>query len=60
MEMTLWWRRQRDAGYHCDLILVPEGWTVESVTVGTYDERGDRTLPVSGDHAPVVADIRPS
>jgi endonuclease/exonuclease/phosphatase family metal-dependent hydrolase len=47
-----------DHGYHCDLILVPEAWQVETVRVGSYVEWGDGTLPVSSDHAPVVADLR--
>jgi endonuclease/exonuclease/phosphatase family metal-dependent hydrolase len=54
-DMTLWWRGKRDAGFHCDLILVPEDWDVDAVTIGSYEEWG--TGPNSSDHAPVTADL---
>jgi endonuclease/exonuclease/phosphatase family metal-dependent hydrolase len=59
-DMTLWWRRKRDAGYHCDLVLVPEAWTVDAVSVGSFDEWGDGDLLVNSDHAPVIVDLSPS
>jgi endonuclease/exonuclease/phosphatase family metal-dependent hydrolase len=55
-DMTLWWRGKRDAGFHFDLVLVPEAWDVDAVTVGSYEEWG--TGPLSSDHAPVTADLR--
>lgn len=53
--MTLWWRKKEDAGYHCDLILVPDSWEISTVTVGTYADWGDRSLAASSDHAPITA-----
>lgn len=55
--MTLWWRGDESRGYHCDLVLVPETWRVNDIVVGTYAEWGQRGLPVSSDHAPVMADL---
>ena len=57
-DATLWWRKNEVDAYHCDLILVPESWEIEDVTVGTHAEWGDRTLPLSSDHAPVTAVLR--
>lgn len=56
-DMTLWWRGNREAGYHCDLVLFPESWTIDAVTVGSFDAWGDEALPVRSDHAPVIADL---
>lgn len=56
-DMTLWWRGKEDAGFHCDLVLVPEAWKATAVTVGSYADWGAAGLAVSSDHAPVVADL---
>lgn len=56
-DMTLWWRRDERAGYHCDLVLVPEGLEIMNVEVGTYQEWGASTLPLSSDHAPVTVEL---
>lgn len=55
--MTLWWRGRENAGYHCDLILIPETWVVESVAVGSYAEWGHPDGPACSDHSPVIADL---
>lgn len=55
--MTLWWRNKVDAGYHCDVVLVPESLEVDSVTVGTHAEWGAPAADARSDHAPVVVEL---
>lgn len=58
-QRTLWWRSNPDTSYHCDFVLVPQTWDIHDVVVGSYEEWGDRTLPVKSDHAPVVVKASP-
>ncbi len=55
--MTLWWRNKEDAGFHCDVVLVPEDQGIDAVTVGGYAEWGAPSAAARSDHAPVVADL---
>jgi len=55
--MTLWWRNKEDAGFHCDVVLVPETSDVRAATVGVHAEWGASTATARSDHAPVVVDL---
>lgn len=55
--MTLWWRNKEDAGFHCDVVLVPEAQSIEAVSVGGYEEWGAPSAAPRSDHAPVVVDL---
>ena len=54
---TLYWRRKRNASYHCDVILVPESWQVHDVHVGDYETWCADDAPARSDHVPVVARV---
>jgi endonuclease/exonuclease/phosphatase family metal-dependent hydrolase len=58
--MTLWWRRNPDAGFHCDVVFLPETWTATSVHVGAYGNWGAPEVSCGSDHAPVLADLTSS
>ncbi len=57
---TLFWRRKRDAPFHCDVILVPEAWAVRDLHVGDYDTWCGDDARARSDHVPVVARVEPS
>jgi endonuclease/exonuclease/phosphatase family metal-dependent hydrolase len=54
LPQTLRWSRDIEIPYHCDVLLVPEAWTVNSCTI----PQDDPWLRMS-DHSPVVADVTP-
>lgn len=57
---TLFWRRKRDAPFHCDVILVPESWVVREICVGDYDTWCADDARARSDHVPLVARVEPT
>lgn len=57
-QMTLSWRWNRDAGYHCDLVFVPDALEILGVHVGTYLDWTAEGVAGRSDHVPVVVDLR--
>jgi hypothetical protein len=55
--MTLSWMWRESAGYHCDLVFVPDGYEVMAVQVGSYEEWTAAGAAARSDHVPVVVDL---
>lgn len=53
-EPTYYQHRRRENGFHIDHIFVPEGWRIESLAVGSYD---DWVATGRSDHVPLIADV---
>jgi endonuclease/exonuclease/phosphatase family metal-dependent hydrolase len=56
--MTLSWMWRQSAGYHCDLVFVPDRYEVLAVQVGSYEDWTAAGVAARSDHVPVVVDLR--
>ena len=54
---TLWWRHKQSDPFNVDFVLVPCAWTVEHVSVGSFEEWCAAGVDARSDHAPVAVDI---